>query len=410
METNLGSSAWLPNVGVRWFDLFDLITRRIWKNKNLFIFQKISWNSVETIKSSLSRAKQYFGVLKQYSFGLRKFDRNLDPIGNWIHLFTDGVIMLNAGWAAAGGVAYKQDGQWIAGYNRYLCKKVFIHTNNLEVVKALQGIHTIELPSALVRRIHIILQAMEQWEIKHIPRGRNQVANILAKMFLERNLALQIFAKILEEIASVVEIARRIGYLYDMINVHGIDVLGYPLQQCVTRVPVEANFYAYTIKTKEMFQALKRLGFICLFIVSSATYLMIMESHLTSCLGSPSRSRWPIFSTVVEAMRVKCKLIDGFGFPTEWSSPSKGMCLIQRSITTRGGWAQFERLRKENSNPNEWRPGDNNEVVDAVGVQSEIFTWPHGAKDDLRLMLLGYKEEPRNYFYSYCKLRLRPWL
>ncbi|MBA0668388.1 hypothetical protein Goklo_001309, partial [Gossypium klotzschianum] len=188
METNLGSSAWLPNVGVRWFDLFDLITRRIWKNKNLFIFQKISWNSVETIKSSLSRAKQYFGVLKQYSFGLRKFDRNLDPIVFDVEL-----------WVILDGLTFVQ---------KERCKKVFIHTNNLEVVKALQGIHTIELPSALVRRIHIILQAMEQWEIKHIPRGRNQVANILAKMFLERNLALQIFAKILEEIASVVEIAR----------------------------------------------------------------------------------------------------------------------------------------------------------------------------------------------------------
>ncbi|MBA0810537.1 hypothetical protein Gohar_002522 [Gossypium harknessii] len=67
--------------------------------------------------------------------------------GNWIHLFTDGAVKLNAGWAAAGGVAY-----------------------NLEVVKALQDIPMIELTSALVRRIHMILKTMEQWEIKHIPR------------------------------------------------------------------------------------------------------------------------------------------------------------------------------------------------------------------------------------------------
>ncbi|MBA0820388.1 hypothetical protein Gohar_022190 [Gossypium harknessii] len=53
---------------------------------------------------------------------------------------------------------------------------------------------------------------MEQWEIKHIPRGRNQVANKLAKMVSERNLALQVFAKILEEIASVVEIARVLNF------------------------------------------------------------------------------------------------------------------------------------------------------------------------------------------------------
>lgn len=34
--------------------------------------------------------------------------------------------------------------------------------------------------------------------------------------------------------------------------------------------------------------------------------------------------------------------------------------------------------------------------------------WPHGAKDDLGLMLLGYKEELINYFYSYCKMRSLP--
>lgn len=57
---------------------------------------------------------------------------------------------------------------------------------------------------------------------------------------------------------------------------------------------------------------------------------------------------------------------------------------------------------------NEWKQGDNNEVVDAVRVQIERITWPYGAKDDLGLILLGYKE-PRNYFYSFCKMRPRPW-
>ncbi|MBA0556346.1 hypothetical protein Golob_026454, partial [Gossypium lobatum] len=48
-------------------------------------------------------------------------------------------------------------------------KKIFIHTDNLEVIKALQDIHTNELTSALVRRIHMILQTLELWEIKHFP-------------------------------------------------------------------------------------------------------------------------------------------------------------------------------------------------------------------------------------------------
>lgn len=49
-----------------------------------------------------------------------------------------------------------------------------------------------------------------------------------------------------------------------------------------------------------------------------------------------------------------------------------------------------------------------NEVVDAVGMQRKRFT-PHGTKDDLGLILLGYKGEPRNYFYSFCKMKPRPW-
>ncbi|KAK5846028.1 hypothetical protein PVK06_002294 [Gossypium arboreum] len=87
------------------------------------------------------------------------------------------------------------------------CKKAFIHTYNLEVVKALQDIPMIELTLALVRRIHMILQTMEQREIKHIPRERNQVAERLTKMAPERNSALQIFAKIPEEIVKIARVS-----------------------------------------------------------------------------------------------------------------------------------------------------------------------------------------------------------
>lgn len=34
---------------------------------------------------------------------------------NWIHLNTDGVVKLDAGFAAFGGVACKQEGEWIVG-------------------------------------------------------------------------------------------------------------------------------------------------------------------------------------------------------------------------------------------------------------------------------------------------------
>ncbi|MBA0869057.1 hypothetical protein Goshw_022642 [Gossypium schwendimanii] len=72
-------------------------------------------------------------------------------------------------------------------------KKVLIHINNLEMVKTLQDIHLIELTSALVRRIHMILQIIKQWEIEYITKERNQVADQLAKMALERNSTMQVF-------------------------------------------------------------------------------------------------------------------------------------------------------------------------------------------------------------------------
>ncbi|KAH1032610.1 hypothetical protein J1N35_044784 [Gossypium stocksii] len=132
----------------------------------------------------------------------------------------------------------------------------------------------------------------------------------------------------------------------------------YPLQQYVTRVLIKPNFYTYTTKTEEMFQAL-------------------------------------------EVRRIK---IPNFAY--DFSVP---VGLHRLSETNGNNFLLPLHAIKENFSPNEWKVGDNNEVVNAIGVQSKIFTWPYGAKDDLRLMLLGYKEEPRNYFNSYCKLRLHPW-
>ncbi|MBA0850751.1 hypothetical protein Goshw_006109, partial [Gossypium schwendimanii] len=40
-------------------------------------------------------------------------------------------------WAATGGVAYKQDGQWIAGYNRYF---EFCSVFNVELWGVLDGL------------------------------------------------------------------------------------------------------------------------------------------------------------------------------------------------------------------------------------------------------------------------------
>lgn len=52
-----------------------------------------------------------------------------------------------------------------------------IHTDNLEVVKAIQDIHLTDSSSALLRRVHMSLQARQHWKIKHVPREKNQTTD-----------------------------------------------------------------------------------------------------------------------------------------------------------------------------------------------------------------------------------------
>ncbi|MBA0667615.1 hypothetical protein Goklo_000677 [Gossypium klotzschianum] len=133
----------------------------------------------------MSWAKQYIGALKQDSFGHLKSTHR--PVQTGI---LDSLTLI------------QREGH----------KKVLIHTDNLKVVKGLQDIHLTELTPALVRRIHMILQTIEQWEIKYIPRERNQVVDRLAKMALERNSTMQVLKESPEELTAIIEIARVTNY------------------------------------------------------------------------------------------------------------------------------------------------------------------------------------------------------
>ncbi|KAK5794117.1 hypothetical protein PVK06_035320 [Gossypium arboreum] len=62
-----------------------------------------------------------------------------------------------------------------------------------------------------------------------------------------------------------------------------------------------------------------------------------------------------------------------------------------------------------NLSPNGWRQVDADNDADTGRVLLAQFAWPHGTTDDLGLLLLGRKEEPRNYFYSFCKLKPHLW-
>lgn len=54
IESNLCNLLGMPNEGINWTNLFGLIVWCIWKNKNLFVFQGITWSSSKTIKLFVS--------------------------------------------------------------------------------------------------------------------------------------------------------------------------------------------------------------------------------------------------------------------------------------------------------------------------------------------------------------------
>ncbi|KAK5839190.1 hypothetical protein PVK06_007960 [Gossypium arboreum] len=129
---------------------------------------------------------------------------------DWIYLNAVGAVSRTSGRAAAGGVIWDSTGNWIMGYNRFIgnCSifdaelwgildglkliqwrghdNVIIHSDSLEVVKAIHENDSKKPTSALLRRIHQILSQERQWIIRHIPREENKSVDYLAKIALGR--------------------------------------------------------------------------------------------------------------------------------------------------------------------------------------------------------------------------------
>ncbi|MBA0677857.1 hypothetical protein Goari_019242, partial [Gossypium aridum] len=124
----------------------------------------------------------------------------------WVYLSTNGAVARDSGYAATGGVARDQDGNWIVGFNRFLgvCspfeaevwgilvgililfnkgyRRIIIVTDNLEVAQILTDMDLEDLGITVLRRTNRILQSERGWMIKHILRNQNLVADRLAKL------------------------------------------------------------------------------------------------------------------------------------------------------------------------------------------------------------------------------------
>ncbi|MBA0610220.1 hypothetical protein Godav_011091, partial [Gossypium davidsonii] len=90
---------------------------------------------------------------------------------NWVHLFTNGAVDRGSGATFAGGL--------FKGYNR-----IMIHTDNLEVIQALQDNLLVKSGIIVLKRVKRIMRIEKQWLIRYVPIKDNQVTDYLAKLNL----------------------------------------------------------------------------------------------------------------------------------------------------------------------------------------------------------------------------------
>lgn len=132
------------------------------------------------IKKSYSLAKQYILTFKLNVFS-QQVPGSIPPtLGNWIQLNSDGVVKNDSGLASIVGIFRDRHNKWIIGYNRLvgICsaldvelwsilegltitidkgfERVFILSDSLEAVQAIQGNTTKASNSALVKRINLL--------------------------------------------------------------------------------------------------------------------------------------------------------------------------------------------------------------------------------------------------------------
>ncbi|KAH1084338.1 hypothetical protein J1N35_024099 [Gossypium stocksii] len=190
---------------------------RIWKNRNLFIFQGITWSVDEIIKISYSWAKKYLSTL-QFSFCKARDHLHSWPLPNsWVSFSTDGSGRFDEGFASSGGCVRDHNGECTIGFAKYLgnctvleaelwgildglnlildrrLERILIQTDSIEAINVILDGSSESSNSALVRKIHLILRQIEQWKIQYIPRKENLIADNLAKSVCSKRIGLRLF-------------------------------------------------------------------------------------------------------------------------------------------------------------------------------------------------------------------------
>ncbi|KAA3453051.1 Retrovirus-related Pol polyprotein LINE-1 [Gossypium australe] len=217
-------------------DLFGLIAWRIWKNRNMFIFQNISWLATEVVKVSSCWARQYESLQDVHKNTYQNSNTLNNSNGNWVYLSSDGAVSSKTETAAAEGMVRDYEGNWIMGFNSFLgvCssteaklwdimdgilillnkgfRQITIASYNLEVVQNLSALNTGDFGIAVLRRTKRIIQSVGEWNIKYVPRNMNMVADCLAKLSLNWKSNLQVFTEAPKETLDLLQDDKANGY------------------------------------------------------------------------------------------------------------------------------------------------------------------------------------------------------
>ncbi|XP_012487975.1 uncharacterized protein LOC105801186 [Gossypium raimondii] len=190
-------SAKTKDYGLMWSCLFGLVAWRLWKNRNLFIFQHISWTASEVVKVSSCWGRHYTYYVGDHFKSKQGSSLMVNSDDNWVFLFSDGAVARDSGYAAIGGMARDRDGNWIVGFNRFLG---ILSDMDLED----SGI-------TMIRRTLRILHSEGEWRINHIPRNHNLVADRLAKLSLSWKSSLQVMDEAPKDILDLLQVDKTNG-------------------------------------------------------------------------------------------------------------------------------------------------------------------------------------------------------
>ncbi|MBA0638665.1 hypothetical protein Godav_021800 [Gossypium davidsonii] len=218
-----------------WSCLFGLVAWCIWKNRNLFIFQHISWTASEVVKVSSYWGRNYISHVGNHINNKQSSPLMVNPYDSWVFLFTDGAVARDSSYAAIGGVARDWVGDWTVGFNRFLgvCslfeaevlaildgilillnkgyKRITVMTDNLEVAQTLNDMDLEDSGITVLRRTLRILHSEGEWMIKHIPRNQNFVADRLAKLSLSWKSSLQVIDEAPKDILELLQVDKMNG-------------------------------------------------------------------------------------------------------------------------------------------------------------------------------------------------------